>query len=126
MDTLMYILIVFGAFEVLSNLIHLINIGRGKGLKSAKIVHGDFPPTASNTEWMGKILSMLVLGIIALVTAHSIYKDFSTANTLLYIFTAGMLLVGIVQAVKYGKKHIPAVGSFVLSIVFVALVYFLQ
>lgn len=120
----MWVMLVVGLAELGANLFFLANMVRGKDLGAAKKFHGDFPTFASNRAWRNKILVSLVLGAIALVAAFSIYKGYDLKVIISSLFAGGMLLLCIVQAALYGKKHMPARISIVLGLAFVALVFF--
>jgi hypothetical protein len=126
MKILMYILFVFGVCEIISNLFFLINRIKGHGYAQAKKFHGDFPPYASDQAWLSKILVMLSMGTLAFITAYCVYKDYNIKVNLLYIFSGGMVIVGIFQALAYGRKHFPAVGSLIIGLIFLALTFFLH
>jgi hypothetical protein len=97
---------------------------RGKGLIAAKKFHGDFPAFASNRAWMNKILVSIVSGVLALIAAFSIYKSYESRVIMYSVFAGGILLLCMIQAALYGKRHIPARISIVLGIAFVVLVFF--
>ena len=120
----MWVMFIVGLIEVGANLIFLANMKRGKGLEAAKKFHGDFPAFASNRAWIIKIVVSLALGAIALFAAFSIYKGYKSKVIISGLFAGGMLLLCIVQAILYGRKHMPARISIVLGLAFVALVFF--
>jgi len=114
---------IVGLIEVGANLFFLVNMARGKGLGAAKKFHGDFPAFASNRAWMNKVLVSAVLGVLALIAAFSIYKSYATSMLISGLFAGGMLLLCMIQAVLYGKKHMPARISIVIGLAFVVLVF---
>jgi len=120
----MWVMFIVGLVEVGANLFFLANMTSGKGLETAKKFHGDFPAFASNRAWMNKILISVVLGVLALIAAFSIYKSYNSRVIISSVFAGGMLLLCMIQAVLYGKKHIPARISIVLGFAFVVLVFF--
>jgi len=115
---------IVGLIEIGANLFFLVNVARGKGLESAKKFHGDFPAFASNRVWIIKIVVSIALGAIALFAAFSIYQGYEPKVIISGLFAGGMLLLCIVQAILYGKKHMPARISIILGLAFVALVFF--
>ncbi|EJN93559.1 hypothetical protein ACVRW7_03745 [Streptococcus ratti] len=119
MKLTIWVMLIVGIIELTANTFFLINLGRGKGLKIAKKFHGDFPVYATDKAWLVKIVSSVILGIIALLASYTISKDFSIKIILSNLFSFGMLIMCIVQALLYGKKHIPARISVVLGIIFV-------
>lgn len=117
---------IFGTFEFFSNIVHIGRLASGKGLGSAKKIHGDFPPSASDSAWKRKVVTMLLLGLLALVTAFSLFNHYAVSTILLYIF-AGLLSISCLsQAIAYGKNHKPSIGSFIISMVFIGVVYFVS
>lgn len=124
MKITMWVMLIVGIIELTGNTFFLINLGREKGLKFAKKFHGDFPSYASDMAWLAKIVSSIILGIIALFASYAISKDFSIKILLSNIFSFGMLIMCITQDLLYGKKHIPARISVVLGIIFVILTIF--
>jgi VIT1/CCC1 family predicted Fe2+/Mn2+ transporter len=120
----MWVMFIVGLIEMGANLFFLANMTRGKGLKAAKKFHGDFPAFASNRAWMNKILVSIVLGVLALIAVFSIYKSYESRVIMSSVFAGGMLLLCMIQAALYGKRHIPARISIVLGIAFVVLVFF--
>ena len=124
MRVTMWVMFVVGLIEIGANLFFLVNVARGKGLESAKKFHGDFPAFASNRAWMIKIVVSIALGAIALFAAFSIYQGYEPKVIISGLFAGGMLLLCIVQAILYGKKHMPARISIILGLAFVALVFF--
>jgi len=120
----MWVMFIVGLIEIGANLFFLVNVARGKGLESAKKFHGDFPAFASNRVWIIKIVVSIALGAIALFAAFSIYQGYEPKVIISGLFAGGMLLLCIVQAILYGKKHMPARISIILGLAFVALVFF--
>ena len=123
MRVTMWVMFIVGLIEVGANLFFLVNMARGKGLGAAKKFHGDFPAFASNRAWMNKVLVSAVLGVLALIAAFSIYKSYATSILMSSLFAGGMLLLCMIQAVLYGKKHMPARISIVIGLAFVVLVF---
>ena len=123
MRVTMWVMFIVGLIEVGANLFFLVNMARGKGLGAAKKFHGDFPAFASNRAWMNKVLVSAVLGVLALIAAFSIYKSYATSMLISGLFAGGMLLLCMIQAVLYGKKHMPARISIVIGLAFVVLVF---
>lgn len=124
MKVTMWVMVVIGLIEMVANLFFLTSVSSGKGLEYAKKFHGDFPASASRRAWINKIVVSIVLGAIALAAAFSIYKDYDTGLVFASLFAGGMLLLGIIQAALYWKKHIPARISVVIGLALVALVVF--
>ena len=124
MRVTMWVMFIVGLIEIGANLFFLVNVARGKGLESAKKFHGDFPAFASNRVWIIKIVVSIALGAIALFAAFSIYQGYEPKVIISGLFAGGMLLLCIVQAILYGKKHMPARISIILGLAFVALVFF--
>ena len=120
----MWVMFIVGLIEMGANLFFLANMKRGKGLEVAKKFHGDFPAFASKRAWIVKIVVSIALGAIALFAALSIYKGYESKVIISGLFAGGMLLLCIVQAILYGKKHMPARISIILGLAFVALVFF--
>ena len=125
MRVTMWVMFIVGLIEIGANLFFLVNMARGKGLESAKKFHGDFPAFASNRAWIIKIVVSIALGAIALFAAFSIYQGYEPKVIIPGLFAGGMLLLCIIQAALYGKKHMPARISIILGLAFVALVFFL-
>ena len=123
MRVTMWVMFIVGLIEVGANLFFLVNMARGKGLGAAKKFHGDFPAFASNRAWMNKVRVSAVLGVLALIAAFSIYKSYATSILMSSLFAGGMLLLCMIQAVLYGKKHMPARISIVIGLAFVVLVF---
>ena len=123
MRVTMWVMFIVGLIEVGANLFFLVNMARGKGPGAAKKFHGDFPAFASNRAWMNKVLVSAVLGVLALIAAFSIYKSYATSMLISGLFAGGMLLLCMIQAVLYGKKHMPARISIVIGLAFVVLVF---
>jgi len=115
---------IVGLIEIGANLFFLVNVARGKGLGAAKKFHGDLPAFASNRAWIIKIVVSIALGAIALFAAFSINKGYESKVIISGVFAGGMLLLCIIQAILYGKKHMPARISIILGLAFVALVFF--
>ena len=120
----MWVLFIVGLIEMGANLFFLANVARSKGLGAAKKFHGDFPSFAGNRAWIIKIVVSIALGALALFAAFSIYQGYESKVVISGLFAGGMLLLCIIQAVLYGKKHMPARISIILGLAFVALVYF--
>ena len=121
MKITMWVMLIVGIIELTANTFFLISLSRGKDLKIAKKFHGDFPMYATDKAWLVKIVSSVILGIVALLASYAINKDFSIKIILSNMFSFGMLIMCITQALLYGKKHRPARISIVLGIVFVML-----
>ena len=66
------------------------NVARGKGLGAAKKSHGDFPAFASNSAWKNKILVSVVLGVLAIFAALSIYQGYESRAIISGLFAGGM------------------------------------
>ena len=124
MRVTMWVMFIVGLIEIGANLFFLVNVARGKGLGVAKKFHGDFPAFASNRAWIIKIVVSIALGAIALFAAFSIYQGYESKVIISGLFAGGMLLLCIIQAALYGKKHMPARISIILGLAFVALVFF--
>lgn len=124
MRVTMWIMFIVGLVEMGANLFFLANMTSGKGLETAKKFHGDFPAFASNRAWINKILVSMILGALALVAAFSVYKGYALSILISGLFAGGMLLLCIIQAVLYGKRHLPARISIILGLAFVVLVFF--
>ena len=124
MKITMWVFFIIGLIEVGANTFFLISRVRGKGFAAAKMFHGDFPKFASDKAWMNKVVASLLLGIVALVAALLIYMGNGAQLIVATIFTGGMLLMCIIEAVLYGRKHLPAMLSIALELVLVALVFF--
>lgn len=120
----MWILFIVGLIEVGTNVFFLANVARDKGLGVAKKFHGDFPSFASNRAWIIKIVASIILGVIALFAAFSIYHSNELKVLISCIFASGMLLMCVIQAILYGKRHLPALISIILGLVFMAFVVF--
>ncbi len=120
----MWVMFIVGCIEIGANSFFLANTASGKGLLTAKKFHGDFPPFASNRAWMNKIIGSMMLGVIALLVALFIYKGYSLQRIISYVFAGGMLLMCIIQAIIYGKKHVPARIGIIIGFAFAAMVYF--
>ena len=123
MRVTMWVMFIVGLIELGANLFFSVNVVRGKGLGAAKKFHGDFPAFASNRAWIIKIVVSIALGAIALFAAFSIYQGYESKVIISGLFAGGMLLLCIVQAILYGKKHIPARISIILGLALVALVF---
>ena len=115
MKITMWVMLIVGIIELTANTFFLISLSRGKDLKIAKKFHGDFPMYATDKAWLVKIVSSVILGIVALLASYAIKIILSN------MFSFRMLIMCITQALLYGKKHIPARISIVLGIVFVML-----
>lgn len=124
MKITMWVMFMVGIIELIANTFFIINLSRGKGLIIAKKFHGDFPTYATDKAWFIKITLSLTLGIIALLASYAISKDLSVKIVLANIFSFGMLIMGITQALLYGRQHTPARISVVLGIIFVILTTF--
>ncbi|WP_100065609.1 hypothetical protein [Miniphocaeibacter massiliensis] len=124
MKITMVVMLIVGLVEVGANSFFIIRLMSGKGLRAAKKFHGDFPAFASDKAWINKILVSIVLGFLALLAAFTIYKNYSTKIIFSGLFAGGMLVLCIVQAVLYGKKHLPARISILIGVVLIALVAF--
>lgn len=121
MQITMWAMCVVGIIEVTANAFFIINICRGNGLELAKKFHGDFPTYATGRAWLIKIVLSISLGMLALLASYAISKAFSIKVVLSNIFSFGMLLMCITQALLYGKKYIPARISIMFGIIFVML-----
>ena len=67
------------------------NVARGKGLRAAKKFHGDFPgrlPVIG--AWMNKILVSVVLGVLSIFAALSIYQGYESRAIISGLFAGGM------------------------------------
>ena len=124
MRVTMWVMFIVGLIEVVANLFFLVNMARGKGLGAAKKFHGDFPAFASNRAWIIKMVVSIALGALALFAAFSIHQDYELKIIISGLFAGGMLLLCIIQAILYGKKHMPARISILLGLAFIALVFF--
>ena len=124
MRVTMWVMLIVSIIEVGANLFFLVNMARGKGLGAAKKFHGDFPSYASGRAWIIKIVVSLALGALALFAAFSIYQGYGAKVIISGLFAGGMLLMCIVEAILYGKKHKPALFSIILGLALVALVFF--
>jgi hypothetical protein len=124
MSVTMWVMFIVGLVEIGANLIFAANMASGKGLEAAKKFHGDFPAFAGNRAWMNKILVSIILGALALIAAFSVYKGYASSVLTSGLFAGGMLLLCMIQAVLYGKRHLPARISIILGLAFVVLVFF--
>ena len=120
----MWVMFIVGLIEMGANLFFLAHMKRGKGLEVAKKFHGDFPEFASNRAWIIKMVVSIALGALALFAAFSIHQDYELKIIISGLFAGGMLLLCIIQAILYGKKHMPARISILLGLAFIALVFF--
>ncbi|AND79217.1 MULTISPECIES: hypothetical protein [Streptococcus] len=123
MKMTMWIMFFIGVTEMVANLFFLFNITKGKGLKAAKKFHGDFPAYATDKAWILKILVSLVLGLIAIAAAFSIYFNTNSKMLLSALFVGGLFSLCSVQAILYGKKYIPARISIVVAVTLILLVF---
>lgn len=124
MKITMWVMLILGLIEVFANLLFYINIKVGKGLVYAKKFHGDFPKFASERAWINKIVVSLILGIVALISAFFIYKNYDLRIIMSNLFSIGMLILCIVQSVLYGKNHVPARLSIIVGIALELMVLF--
>lgn len=124
MKITMWVMFIVGLIEMVFNLFFLINKVRNNDFTVAKKFHGDFPKFASDIAWINKIVASMILGAIALVASLLIYLDHSMQVIVSGVFVGGMLIMCIVEAVLYGKEHLPARLSLLLGFALVALVVF--
>lgn len=128
MKTLIFaiVLSIIGLIETGFNLYFLVQYINGGQLKMVKKFHGDFPSDASTKAWLLKMITMLIMGILALITVGFIMNGgYAPARFMLIVFSAGMATIGLIQTIAYGRKHPPAVGSLMIGLLFMALSVFL-
>ena len=87
MKITMWVMLIVGIIELTANTFFLISLSRGKDLKIAKKFHGDFPMYATDKAWLVKIVSSVILGIVALLASYAINKDFSIKIILSNMFS---------------------------------------
>lgn len=121
----MLVILILGAVETLVNTFFLTKIVGSGSYKEAKKFHGDFPPYESNKKLLIKVIAMLIIGLIGL-GAYVFYKLDYNYMKMLYAFIGSLLVVCGFQAVVYGGKHKPAIGSLVPGIVLAVVLYFLN
>ena len=124
MKTTMWVFLIVGLIEVLANTFFLISWACGKGFVAAKMFHGDFPKFASDKAWINKVIASLLLGVVALFASFLIHTGNSSQQIVAGSFAGCMLLMCIIEAILYGRKHLPAKLSIFLGLVFVVLVKF--
>lgn len=104
MTFLNYFLIVFGLFEIISNLTHILKGSVDKIAVSAKKQHQELPLDIPNKHFFIKSIIMLIFGIIFLTTGLFILLEVPSFLVLTWISTVSFGLYGFVQAIMFKKE----------------------
>lgn len=102
MTILIHLVILLGAFEILSNLFHILKFDRDSIGESAKRQHQELPLDLPNVHFVVKVLLMLFMGV--LMVAGGVIALFENTMPLFYALTA-FALYGLGQAIFYRRSY---------------------
>lgn len=102
MKTFMTILLIFGLFEILSNLLHLSKGSKEKIGESARRQHQELPLNTGLYHFYYKAILMFTIGVLFLVSSlvYFLY-DSSTGVSVTFMSSVVLSLYGFIQIIIY-------------------------
>jgi hypothetical protein len=104
MNTLIIILLIFGIFEILSNLFHMSKGSKIRIGESAKRQHQELPMDINLLHFYYKALTMLIIGFLYLASTLTFYL-YDSYNGILFTMINSIIMscYGLVQLILYFK-----------------------
>lgn len=103
MTKLIYIVVLLGLFEIVSNLFHLLKGTKGKIGLSAKRQHQELPLDLNHQHFYWKAWIMFCFGL--LLSASGLVAYTSTNTSFLFLTLALFAIYGLAQAFYYRRTY---------------------